>query len=325
MPLHRFLKLAEKLAADSIKENDYIGRRASIAAIFKIVPKIPSSFIPSNTQNFQITNQDQLKQYFENQPWVNDGDLQLLFIKRTQHPKDKHSGQVAFPGGKVEKGETPYQAAVRETYEEIGLDLSDQNKFAYVGAMKEIFPYYHRNMLLGLYVFIQLTPENHLINLSPNEVHSYRWVSFDNFTHKFKEIYKPIEFSKNITLIKSIGLQINVNGHTAGVVLPKTPSIDSYTYNEKNPPDRTTEYHLWGITFRRVKSLVFLLPEEERNTTIRDWSYFSIRGPYKIMNRLLLYDELNFRDTASKMIYLKPILSACGLSIPLFFFVRSKL
>ena len=33
-----------------------------------------------------------------------------------------HSGQVAFPGGKIDAGESPREAALRETREEIGLD-----------------------------------------------------------------------------------------------------------------------------------------------------------------------------------------------------------
>jgi len=35
-----------------------------------------------------------------------------------------HAGQVAFPGGRIDAGETPCQAALREAHEELGLDPS---------------------------------------------------------------------------------------------------------------------------------------------------------------------------------------------------------
>jgi 8-oxo-dGTP pyrophosphatase MutT (NUDIX family) len=44
----------------------------------------------------------------------------VLLTQRTAHLKE-HSGQVAFPGGKIDADETPRDAALRETEEEIGL------------------------------------------------------------------------------------------------------------------------------------------------------------------------------------------------------------
>lgn len=50
-------------------------------------------------------------------------DVEILFIQRAAHDLDPWSGHIAFPGGKLEEGEMECQAALRETYEEIGIDL----------------------------------------------------------------------------------------------------------------------------------------------------------------------------------------------------------
>ena len=49
-----------------------------------------------------------------------NGALSVILTKRASQLKH-HAGQVAFPGGKVEAGETSEAAALREAYEEIGL------------------------------------------------------------------------------------------------------------------------------------------------------------------------------------------------------------
>lgn len=47
----------------------------------------------------------------------------LIFIRRAEHEQDRHSGEVAFPGGREEAGDAdPVATALREAREEIGLD-----------------------------------------------------------------------------------------------------------------------------------------------------------------------------------------------------------
>jgi 8-oxo-dGTP pyrophosphatase MutT (NUDIX family) len=53
-----------------------------------------------------------------------DGETELLFIRRAKRRGDPWSGHMAWPGGKREPNDPSLLAcAVRETHEEIGLDL----------------------------------------------------------------------------------------------------------------------------------------------------------------------------------------------------------
>jgi len=48
----------------------------------------------------------------------------LVLTRRAQHLRN-HPGQWAFPGGRLDAGETPVVAALREMHEEIGVDLPE--------------------------------------------------------------------------------------------------------------------------------------------------------------------------------------------------------
>ena len=53
-----------------------------------------------------------------------DGSIHFPLVKRAEYP-GTHSGQVSFPGGKAEVGETTIQTALREAEEEVGVHPSD--------------------------------------------------------------------------------------------------------------------------------------------------------------------------------------------------------
>lgn len=53
-----------------------------------------------------------------------DGEMGLLLTRRTQ-TVEHHKGQIAFPGGAVDDGEELLAAALRETYEEVGIPAGE--------------------------------------------------------------------------------------------------------------------------------------------------------------------------------------------------------
>jgi 8-oxo-dGTP pyrophosphatase MutT (NUDIX family) len=70
---------------------------------------------------------------------LRDGPLAIetLFVKRAEHPSDPWSGHMAFPGGRAEPQDVHLLAtAMRETAEEIGIDLSTNAER--LGALDEI-------------------------------------------------------------------------------------------------------------------------------------------------------------------------------------------
>jgi len=47
--------------------------------------------------------------------------IEILLIRRAVNERDPWSGDVALPGGKVEAGETDFEATIRECKEEVSL------------------------------------------------------------------------------------------------------------------------------------------------------------------------------------------------------------
>lgn len=105
-------------------------KRASVALIIRIRPHHahwPDESAPDSPGSSSTRIPEQLNDFFS-QPWVENGDPEVLFIKRASRVGDMWTGHVALPGGKRDpEDEDDRAVAVRETSEEIGLDLANNN------------------------------------------------------------------------------------------------------------------------------------------------------------------------------------------------------
>jgi len=64
-----------------------------------------------------------------------NNELVACLIKRPKHMKF-HPGQIAFPGGRIEEGETALETALRETHEEIGIPAKE---ITILGSLSELY------------------------------------------------------------------------------------------------------------------------------------------------------------------------------------------
>jgi 8-oxo-dGTP pyrophosphatase MutT (NUDIX family) len=155
---------------------------------------------------------------------VRDGaqGLELLFIRRAEHPDDPWSGQMAFPGGRSEPGDADLAAtAVRETREETGIDLRADAEL--LGALDEV-----RAMARMRPMDLAITPFvfrlcNAVAPALSEEVRSLHWLPLEDLVH------------------------------------PHTRSTMDYAHRDavlKFPCLRLQDLVIWGLTYRMFLGLL---------------------------------------------------------------------
>lgn len=94
---------------------------------------------------------------------IND-EWHLLYMKRPHHPKDKHSGQISFPGGGLEERESLEKCARRETFEEIGIPM---DAIEVIGSLTKLYVYASNNLVFPYVGYVKQTLE---LRLQESEV-----------------------------------------------------------------------------------------------------------------------------------------------------------
>ncbi len=92
-----------------------------------------------------------------------------LFLRR--HPQKPYGGEWAAPGGKIEKGETPGKAVVREVFEETGIVIPEEQLISHG-------KYYidTKEVQFIMYIFQAKLEEFPEIDLRLEEHIEFRWL-----------------------------------------------------------------------------------------------------------------------------------------------------
>jgi 8-oxo-dGTP pyrophosphatase MutT (NUDIX family) len=92
-----------------------------------------------------------------------DGEARVLLTRRSKALRF-HQGEVSFPGGRLEAGETPERAALREANEEVGLD---PDSVEVVGELSSLLTFSSQTLVTPVVGFLANRP---VLYPSPSEV-----------------------------------------------------------------------------------------------------------------------------------------------------------
>ncbi|MEY2403894.1 MAG: hypothetical protein QOD38_1445 [Acidimicrobiaceae bacterium] len=92
-----------------------------------------------------------------------DGELYTVLTRRSWNLRS-HTGEVSFPGGGQDEGETLLEAALRESKEEIGLDPSTVE---ILGELDHLMTISSRSFIVP---FVALLPDVPVLDPNPSEV-----------------------------------------------------------------------------------------------------------------------------------------------------------
>ena len=176
-----------------------------------------------------------------------DGHWHVIFEKRSAHLRS-HTGEVSLPGGRMEKGETPKEAAVREASEELRIPPS---VVEILGESDYLLTRQNQAVHCFVGILRGIAPED--IRPEPAEVAYIFTVPLSFFLETEPEVH-PIEFEK----IEDDSFPYNlVPSDTAAKFSNYTDRIFFYKGAEKE------EQIVWGMTAKIMYGVAKRLKTEE--------------------------------------------------------------
>jgi 8-oxo-dGTP pyrophosphatase MutT (NUDIX family) len=151
----------------------------------------------------------------------------VLFIQRARHRGDPWSGDLGFPGGKIEEGDGSARAAAeRETLEEVGLDLGAGR---YLGRLDDLQGA-HLPVLVSCFVYaIKHSPP---LTPSPEVTRSF-WFPLSELRNPHRHLQATVRFGEEHLVAPAIRLL------------------------------EASEVVLWGLTYRLVSNFLAVVKDVE--------------------------------------------------------------
>ena len=166
-----------------------------------------------------------------------DGVMHFVFEKRASE-LIRQPGEICFPGGRIEKGETHLETAVRETVEELGIS---PEKIKIIGDADYIATFYD-TVIFPFVGFVESsTLEN--LTLSTHEVEKVFTVPVDFFEKPLQEnqIYMEMYFPDDFPF------DLIPNGENYKWGTPHNSDEVFYKYGNDI---------IWGLTARIVRGIL---------------------------------------------------------------------
>ena len=164
-----------------------------------------------------------------------DNSYSILFELRSKTMK-RQPGEISFPGGIIENNESPKEACLRETFEEIGIKEED------IDIISPLDVYvYHANLIIHPYLGLIKNTDN--LNLNESEVDHVFLVPLNYLLD-----YDVTCYTNDVKVIPKDDFPYN-----------KIPNKENYKFAQGDYPVWFYEYKnyvIWGITARILENFL---------------------------------------------------------------------